>query len=606
MGDEIDKVQKTILDFDSKRGAARLGVLGTGGNAIQFTDADQANLGNAQSRLKELQTEQKTLEQQTMVADAEEKKKLAESMQKAKLAQIEAGFANELSLYKAEHSRADQENEASYVKGLESLAAYYDRKKQLAAESSKKEIDSLTAERARVLAAPTKDGAEKIANQTKAADLANKIAIARVNAEKTAQQLTNEGAQKQEELDKKVLDFQSQIARAQGLKFDEASERIAAEALEMARTLKEAGIAPDQVDAMIAKFKAAATQQAQFAGMKSSGQGAVSALTEDEEDIRLKNLAVVADVKIAELERARIPVLQALANQMKAAAVGPEQIKEADDFAKGVDRIAEAAKKSAVSMESFKDQASQAIKGDLANFLGSITQARSVGQAFAQLANSVVGSIQRIVAQMLIELVMRKLIQAVTHQDQGATGVATAAAKGAAQAAPLIMASGTMTTAGGVIITAGIGLGVSAEALQAAATTLLIANSMSAGAGMAGGGFVTGPGSGTSDSIPARLSAGEFVVRAAAVQSVGLDTLSAINRGFRIPGIRGMSIPRFADGGLVSRGSGSSGVDLNIGLDLAEGLILKHLSSKKAQKIVLTHIGNNPKAVSKALSRGQS
>ena len=124
-------------------------------------------------------------------------------------------------------------------------------------------------------------------------------------------------------------------------------------------------MAPDQVDAMVAKFKAAATQQAQFAGMKSTGQGAISALGEDEADLRLKNLAVVADVKIAELERARIPILQKLAAEMRASAVGPDQIKEADDFSRSVDRIAAASKRSTANMTTFKDQASQAIGGQL-------------------------------------------------------------------------------------------------------------------------------------------------------------------------------------------------------------------------------------------------
>jgi hypothetical protein len=607
-GEEIDKVQKKISDFENKRGAARLGVLGTGGSAVTFTDDDQAQLGNEQSKLKELQKEQFGLEKQTMTDAAEKQAEIS----KLRLGQIEAGFANELSLYKAQHSKVDQDNEASYVKGLESLAQYFDRRKQLAAEASQKEIDALTAERHRVLSAPTRAGQEgepeRIANQTKAAALANQIAIAKVNAAKTTEQLTNEQEKKQDELDKKVIEFQGQIARAQGLRFDEASERIAAEAKEMADKLREAGIAPDQIDAMVAKFKAAATQQAQFAGAKASGQGAIAALTDDEEDIRLKNLAIVADVKIAELERARIPALQALAAQLKASAVGPEQIREADDFARSVDRIAEAAKKSAVSVTAFKDQATQAIKGDLTTFLGStITQARNVGQAFAQLGNQVVASIQRIVAQLLIQIVTQKLVKAITHEDSGAAGVATAAAKGTAQAAPLIVAAGAMTASGATIAAAGIGLGISATALQIAADTLIIANATGGGLmGHAEGGLITGPGTGTSDSIPARLSTGEFVVRAAAVRAVGLDTLAMINRGLRVPSISGMSIPRFAEGGLVTHGSGSNGVDLSIGLDLAEGLILKHLSSKKAEKIILSHVGNNPKAVSKALSRGQS
>lgn len=50
----------------------------------------------------------------------------------------------------------------------------------------------------------------------------------------------------------------------------------------------------------------------------------------------------------------------------------------------------------------------------------------------------------------------------------------------------------------------------------------------------ADGGLIRGPGSGTSDSILARLSNGEYVVRAAAVRKLGLAALNAINQG-RLP-----------------------------------------------------------------------
>ena len=55
------------------------------------------------------------------------------------------------------------------------------------------------------------------------------------------------------------------------------------------------------------------------------------------------------------------------------------------------------------------------------------------------------------------------------------------------------------------------------------------------------GGLITGPGTGTSDDIPARLSNGEYVIRAAAVRQYGVDFLDALNW------------QRFATGGLVRR-----------------------------------------------------
>jgi len=62
------------------------------------------------------------------------------------------------------------------------------------------------------------------------------------------------------------------------------------------------------------------------------------------------------------------------------------------------------------------------------------------------------------------------------------------------------------------------------------------------GTGFASGGRVSGAGSGTSDSIPAMLSNGEYVVRAGAVKAVGVGTMDRINQADRM---------NFADGGLV-------------------------------------------------------
>jgi hypothetical protein len=60
----------------------------------------------------------------------------------------------------------------------------------------------------------------------------------------------------------------------------------------------------------------------------------------------------------------------------------------------------------------------------------------------------------------------------------------------------------------------------------------------------AAGGLIRGPGTGTSDSILARLSNQEYVIRAKSVRKYGLGFLDAINN---------MRLPSFANGGIVSR-----------------------------------------------------
>jgi hypothetical protein len=67
-------------------------------------------------------------------------------------------------------------------------------------------------------------------------------------------------------------------------------------------------------------------------------------------------------------------------------------------------------------------------------------------------------------------------------------------------------------------------------------------------AGLATGGPVVGPGTATSDSILARLSAGEFVVRAAAVKEYGVGLLDKLNR-LALPKF---TLPKFAAGGVVN------------------------------------------------------
>lgn len=64
--------------------------------------------------------------------------------------------------------------------------------------------------------------------------------------------------------------------------------------------------------------------------------------------------------------------------------------------------------------------------------------------------------------------------------------------------------------------------------------------------GFATGGHITGKGTGTSDEIPIWASNGEYMLRAAAVEKLGLHNLDYINR-------TGMLPPRLATGGLIGK-----------------------------------------------------
>ena len=97
------------------------------------------------------------------------------------------------------------------------------------------------------------------------------------------------------------------------------------------------------------------------------------------------------------------------------------------------------------------------------------------------------------------------------------------------------------------------GLGPKAAAKSANAIALGIKD------GKAKGGLVTGPGTGTSDSIPTMLSNGEYVIRSAAVDRIGVGALDAINAG---------KTPHLAGGGSedddVAASIGVGSVTLNV------------------------------------------
>jgi hypothetical protein len=120
-------------------------------------------------------------------------------------------------------------------------------------------------------------------------------------------------------------------------------------------------------------------------------------------------------------------------------------------------------------------------------------------------------------------------------------------------------------------------------------------------------GFDTGgvvPGVGDSDSVHAMLTPGEVVISKSAVQAWGLGTFAAINGGLRVPPIAGRAMPRFAEGGLVQGAGGGAGGKMDVTLGLDQGLVLKHLATKGAGRIVLQHLADNPKAATKAIGRG--
>lgn len=175
-----------------------------------------------------------------------------------------------------------------------------------------------------------------------------------------------------------------------------------------------------------------------------------------------------------------------------AAAIGPEAVARVQGWKNEIANVKLVVDDVATMIDgSIRDGLTEA-------FTGIIDGSKSAAQAFGDFGRSVLATIQNILAQKLAESLF-----------------------------------GNLFKAGGA---AGSGIGSVISGLFK---------------GFAAGGYVSGPGTSTSDSIPARLSAGEFVVNARAVGRVGvafLDALNGVEAGPRVSAGR----PVFAKGGFVA------------------------------------------------------
>lgn len=116
---------------------------------------------------------------------------------------------------------------------------------------------------------------------------------------------------------------------------------------------------------------------------------------------------------------------------------------------------------------------------------------------------------------------------------------------------------------------------LAAMASVAASTANIISTIQSVNMKFATGGHVQGPGTGTSDSIPAWLSNNEFVMTSRTVDHYGVGFMNALNQ---------RKLPKFAHGGLVGGGGSPS----------YPGILSNHGGGNMNNDITITiHIDNN-------------
>jgi len=119
--------------------------------------------------------------------------------------------------------------------------------------------------------------------------------------------------------------------------------------------------------------------------------------------------------------------------------------------------------------------------------------------------------------------------------------------------------------------------------------------------GFAEGGPVVGPGTGTSDSINARLSNGEYVVNADAT-AANLGWLHAINYGSRSPNLPSFRSPNFADGGLAQSASGGGHTNVTVATFIDPAQVAAFMKSPEGNGAILHVLSENPTTLRRVIN----
>lgn len=212
-----------------------------------------------------------------------------------------------------------------------------------------------------------------------------------------------------------------------------------------------------------------------------------------------------------------------------------------------------------------KEGALDAFQTGIANLLDQAAQGfQDWGERVKDVGRQIIAALRQVAAQMLATLIIQNSLKFFGFSSGGLVGGSTA---------------GSRAISGD----AGAGPGVP----------------------VATGGYITGPGTGTSDSIPAWLSHGEYVINAKAAKSVGIDLLDGINSLGHSPGVRSRKRARgYAEGGMVTPTSNDVNQDSRLTVGLEDGLVLRHLETTEGTKFMLKFVERNSNKMRQALGIG--
>jgi hypothetical protein len=483
------------------------------------------------------------------------------ALAKARLQLLEARLQNELKLYQAHAVLVKETDRQAYMDGTISLTEYYARRAALINGELDKEIATLKAKRQLVAstAVDINDPVGEINKRKELEKINSEITVAELK--RTAELIanTNEQSNAQRKLYEDTLKAEERLLVIAGKKTDAARLKLALDIADIDAQLRKGGVSDSDRAGAEATVAGQGSAQIDFGAASEKAQADLSALESKrkaiENQVRDGEIfSIDAAGKLVALDKERLPALQADAAAMLALAEqtgNALDVQKAQAYKDKVDQIAASTNELGIQTAQLRQGVESAVGGGINKFLtDAVSGTKTLKQSFTDMALSMLADLEKIAIKILEEDALKSIF--------GAAG-------------------GSGGILGGL-------LGGGAGAAVAAAE----------------GGHIRGPGTSTSDSIPARLSDGEFVVNAKTTAQPGiLPLLTALNAG-SLKGINGPTqVPKFAAGGQVG-GSGGPPVFKFVNV-LDPTTLGDHLATAEGERSILNVISRNPSRVRSSL-----
>jgi hypothetical protein len=536
------QVKAVIASFNEDRERA--------GDFLLGRDGDAAGQDEALRRLREANQQKREIQRQATRQQQQDADRAAQARSRAEQQATDDALRLTQRRFQLEEAQAQR----AYAQGLTSLGQFYAERRRLIEAEASAELQALQAKRAALLAQPARTEADRTQRAA---------ALAQVDAQIQERQLALQGRRndlladelaERERLRQAALQFEAQIREAQGQTFQLRREERARQVAEFDRVLAQQGD-PNRA-AKVAQFQAAGETRIRLDELAREAAQVFDAL--DREQARIAALVQSGTIteeegrrRVLALERERLPGLLATRQALVALQQATEDPAVLDALQQQIEKIDELARVTQQTQGALtqlgvasRDALESGLESSLA---GVLNQTRTFGDVWRDTARSVLDAVNQIIARLIALQIQQAIVNA--------AGSLLGFKDGGAVPAPIRRA---------------------------------------------GGGFITGPGTATSDSILARLSAGEYVMRAAAVRAYGVDFFEALN-GLRAPNPprRGASVPRFAEGGLV--GTSAPGGETALVVGLEDGLVARKLETTEGTRSIIRVIERNANTIRRAL-----